>query len=466
MIHNIKKHIAGALIILLAVGNGIAQPVAKIGYFMDNAPHKHLMNPALVPARGYLSYPGLGSIDLDLRSNLSLPQFIYPQAGSKPLTFLHEDVTADEFLSQLSPDNFLRMNQRLSLLGIGTYIGRSFWTFEVATRLDANINVPYDFFAFLKKGMDNSQGNLYEIRDFKIGASALVETSLGASFMIGDNIRVGAKGKVLAGAGRMEAGLEELDINMKPDQWTVSSNGMINLYAAGAEFVNNTDGSIKTVEFDTPNLAGMGYAFDLGASWKPFSFLEVSAGIIDLGKVSWNKTYNRVARASGSASFSGMENISLEDDGTEEEDPFKEITDNLMKMSQFKETNESENLIESLVPTLNAGVEAGIWDNRLSLGLLYSNRMIPDNPLQELTGVLNFKPFKGLNVAGSYSLLNGVQETFGLALGINLLVANLFVACDYIPTRIATGIPIPLTQATTHLQIGATISLGKMKNKD
>lgn len=465
MIRTIRNYILGSLIILLTVATASAQPVAKIGYFMDNATHKHLMNPALVPARGYLSYPGLGSIDLDLRSNLSVPQFIFPQTGSKPVSFLHEDVTANEFLSQLNPDNYLKMNQRLSLFGIGTYIGRSFWTLEVATRIDANVNIPYDFFAFLKKGMDNAQGNLYEIRDLKVGLSALAETSLGASFMIGDNIRVGAKGKLLAGGGKVEAGLDELNIEMRPDKWTVSSKGMVNMYAAGAEFVENKDGYVENFEFTSPNMSGLGYAFDLGASWKPLRFLEVSAGIIDLGKVSWNKTYNRVARASGTATFSGMENISLDDQSTNE-DPFKEISDNLMKMAQFKETNESENLIETLVPTLNAGVEAGIWDNRLSLGVLYSNRMIPENPLQEVTGVVNFKPLKGFNIAGSYSLLNGVQETFGLALGVNLLIANIFVACDYIPTRIATGIPVPLSQATTHLQIGASISLGKMKTKN
>ncbi len=464
MIRKLSNCILGSLIILLAAGTVSAQPVAKIGYFMDNATHKHLMNPALVPARGYISYPGLGSFDLDLRSNLSVPQFIFPQASGKPLNFLHENVTADEFLSQLSPNNYLKMNQRLSLFGIGTYIGRSFWTFEVASRIDARMSIPYEFFAFLKKGMDNAQGNTYAIRDLKIGMSALAETSLGASFMIGDNIRVGAKGKLLAGGGKVEAGLDELDIEMRPDKWTVSSKGMVNMYGAGFEFIENQDGYVDDFDYGTPNMAGLGYAFDLGASWKPLEFLEVSAGIIDLGKVSWNKTYNRVARASGTATFNGMENISLEDDGTEE-DPFQEISDNLMKMAQFKETNESENQIESLVPTLNAGVEAGIWSNRLSLGLLYSNRMIPDNPLQEITGVLNFKPLKGFNIAGSYSLLNGVQETFGLALGVNLLIANLFVACDYIPTRIATGMPVPLTQATTHLQIGASISLGKMKTK-
>lgn len=458
------KQILRALIVVLTVGTIQAQPVAKIGYFMDNATHKHLMNPALVPARGYLSYPVLGSVNVDLRSNLNLTQFLYPGAGANDpmVTFLHESVTANQFLSQLNPENYFDLNQRLSIISFGSYFGRSFWTFEVATRINASVNIPKPFFEFLKSGMSSSQGNRYEIRDLKVGAGALVESSLGSSFMIGENIRLGVKGKLLLGGVRADAGLDEMIIDMKPDQWTVSSKGLINVYGAGIEFVNDADGVIENFDYATPNIAGMGYAFDFGACWRPLDFLEVSAGIIDIGKVSWNKTYNRVARSQGSATFSGLDNLGSDD--TSEEDPLKDITDDLLEMAQFREVNESDNLIESLIPTLNAGVEAGVLDNRISLGLLYTNRMIPGNPLSEITGVLNFKPLKGLNIAGSYSLLNGVQETFGLALGINLLIANVFIACDYIPTRIATGIPIPLTNASTHIQLGMSISLGQMKD--
>ncbi|MCE1156921.1 MAG: DUF5723 family protein, partial [Bacteroidales bacterium] len=74
------------------------------------------------------------------------------------MTFLHEDVTPQQFLSQLNPENYLRLQQRFSLLSAGAYFGSSFWTFEVASRINAGFSIPYDFFAFLKKGMDNAQG--------------------------------------------------------------------------------------------------------------------------------------------------------------------------------------------------------------------------------------------------------------------------------------------------------------------
>lgn len=462
------KTIIGSIMIALALQATYAQPVAKIGYFMDNAPYKHLLNPALVPVRGYFSYPVVGSMDFDLQSNLGLKTFLFPaaNAGDPLLTFMHEDVTAEQFLSQLSPENYFKLNQRMSLLSFGFYSGTSFWTFEVATRINAGLNIPYDFFAFMKQGMSNEAGNLYEINDFSVSAGLLAETALGASFLVTDNIRVGVKGKLLVGGARVVAGIDQMTIDMKPDKWTVTTNGLVNLYGAGFNFTTDENDAVDGFDFTTPNMAGMGFALDLGASWTPIKNVTVSAGIIDLGKINWNKTFNSVARSQGTVEFSGLDGISLgeTEEGEEGEDPFAEMQDNLLKMAQFKVVDESENFAESLVPTINAGIEAGVLNNKISVGLLYTNRMIPNNSISEITGMVNLKPFSGFNLSASYSLMNGVAETFGVGMGLNLGIANIFVACDYVPTMY-TPQYIPLSKATTHLQVGLTIGLGKMKAK-
>lgn len=469
MKYNKIKHIIGSLVLALTVQTSVAQNVARIGYFMDNSTHKHLMNPALVPARGYFSL-GVGSVDLDLRSNLGYTNFIFPGLNESDslLTFMHENVTPEQFLSKLSPENYLKLNQRMSLFSIGFYTGTSFWTLEVASRINANVNIPYDFFAFLKQGMSSPSGNRYEINNLSVSADMLAEVSLGSSFRITDDIRVGVKGKILGGGAKIKVGIDQMIIDMKPENWTVTTNGLVNLYGPGLEFVNDENGVINNFNFATPNnLAGMGYALDLGASWRPLKFLEVSAGVIDLGSVTWNKTYNKVARSSGTITYSGFDNISMggTDGGSSStDDQMNELKDGLMEMAQFKEVDESDNLKEKLTPTINAGVEAGVLNNKITLGLLYSNRLVPNNNISEITGVLNLKPFTSFNVAASYSLLNGVQNTFGLALGINLAILNIFVACDYVPMYV-TPQYIPLNEATTHLQIGASISLWKMRKR-
>ncbi|MDD4199627.1 MAG: DUF5723 family protein [Paludibacter sp.] len=462
------KTIIGSIMIALALQATNAQLVAKIGYFMDNAPYKHLLNPALVPVRGYVSYPALGSIDFDLQSNLGLKTFLFPaaNAGDPPLTFMHEDVTAEQFLNQLNPENYFKLNQRLSLLSFGFYTGTTFWTFETASRINVGLDIPYDFFAFLKQGMSNGSGNYYEINNLNISLGLLSETSLGSSFLVADNIRVGVKGKLLLGGARAKVAFDQVTIDMKPDKWTVTANGLANLYVPGLEFVTNEEGIVDNFDYSSPNIAGLGVGFDLGASWTPIKNVTVSAGIIDLGKISWNKTFNRVARSNGTVEFSGMEGISLNDNQGEEEDDdtMKEMMENFKKMAQLKPVDESDNYVESLTPTINAGVEAGVLNNKISVGLLYTNKMIPNNNISEITGMLNLKPFSGFNLSASYSLLNGVAETFGVGMGLNLGIVNIFMACDYVPTMY-TPQYIPLSKATTHLQVGLTIGLSKMKAK-
>ncbi len=456
------KIISGVVVALFVLSTLQAQPVAKTGYFMDNATHRHLLNPALIPGQGYFSIPALGSFDFDLKSNLRLNQFLYPGATSDDqlVSFMHESVTPEMFLNELSDVNFLRLSPRISLLSFGAFFGKSFWTFDVATRINAGVTIPKEFFSFLKQGMSSTAGNRYEINNLKLGAEVLGEVSLGASYPIGDNIRVGGKAKMLLGFARAEAGLEEMIIDMRPEQWTVSSKGVMDIHADGLSFTTDEDGFVNGVDGIPAGLAGSGFAFDLGGSWQPLEFLEVSLGILDLGSVGWKKEMNRVAKAEGSSSFSGLNSINFDDS---EDDPFTELADDFASMAQFKEVSISENKSTTLAPVLNLGVEGKILDDKLSLGLLYSNRMIPDNNIQEFTTVLNLRPFSLINLAASYSILNGSQSAFGLGMGLNFYLATLYLACDYIPTKVATGIPIPVNMASTNIQLGFSINLGKMK---
>ncbi|GAB1415898.1 DUF5723 family protein [Paludibacter sp.] len=452
--------------------------VAKVGYFMDNAPQKHFLNPALVPMRGYFNYPVLGSMDFDIRTTFGMNTFLYPGAnpGDPLLLFMNEAVPTNEFLSKLSPDNYFKLNNRMSLFGLGFYAGTSFWTFDVSTRWNTSVNAPYDFFKFLKVGLPDNTDIHYNIQNLGISSELIAETSLGASFLIGENLRVGAKAKFLAGGAKLTAGMDQIKIDVEPNNYIfkVKSEGKMTAYLAGIELTEDDNGAISGFEMGTPGMAGMGFAADLGASYSIFKFLTVSAGITDLGVINWNKTYNKVAKSAGEISYNGIDDFmnqgggSGSGSGSGSGDEETDITDQLMKVMQFKLQDEGENLSEKLIPTINVGAEAGIWNNRLSLGVLYSNKLIPNNSISELTAMVNIKPIHMLNVTGSYTLMNSVVgsvPSFGFGVGLNLLVANIFVACDYVPTHLTPQF-IPIDPVNTNVQIGLSLALGKMKKKN
>ena len=90
----------------------------------------------------------------------------------------------------------------------------------------------------------------------------------------------------------------------------------------------------------------MGAAFDLGATYalitsRPLS-INVSASLLDLGAVGWNKNSNQIARAKGKLEYTGVEDFNLE--GMEEgEDPFAALQEQMISMTKPVISDEQKN---------------------------------------------------------------------------------------------------------------------------
>jgi len=178
-----------------------------------------------------------------------------------------------------------------------------------------------------------------------------------------------------------------------------------------------------------------------------------------LGAVGWNKNSNQIARAKGKLEYTGVEDFNLE--GMEEgEDPFAALQEQMISMTKPVISDDQEKFVEGLPPMLNIGAEAGILNDKISFGLLFSNRFIPRSNIAEITGMVTFKPISMFNLSTSYTVLNGMGQSIGIGLGLNLYVANIFLACDYVPLRYNPQ-GIPLTKANTSIQLGLSVGLGK-----
>ena len=443
----------------------LAQPVSRTGYFMDNATHRHLMNPALVPVRGYLSLPVIGAFSLGVESDMQFTNFLYPPEGDgELLTFMNKSIPVNDFLSKLSPNNYLRADLRTSILSMGFYTGNAFWTFDVATRYNLSINLPYDFFAFLKQGMSAVEGNEYNIHDFSVNTSLYAEASLGYSRNIVDNLRIGTKLKLLIGGAYIKAGIDTMDINMTPNQWTINTVGKMEAYGKGLTLLTDENGSINgEYEIGSPGIGGKGAAIDLGINYSPIPNMDLSLAIIDLGAIKWDQANITKARSSGQVTFSGLSNLSMDSIGEQAvEEQINTIKDNMLKMADFKKVASDGSVLQRLFPTVNAGFEYSILNNKISVGALYSNRFMINERYSELTGSLNLRPFRWFNLSGSYSVIHGKKKTVGFALGFVPAIMNIYLACDYVFYNV-TPQYIPLYTLTSNIQLGVSIPLGRGK---
>lgn len=479
---NRKYRLLGLTLILCLACQGIvAQTVSRTSYFMENATHRHLMNPALAPIRGYLSIPVAGEFSMGNESNLQFTNFIYPaneHSDGLPVTFLHPSVSGADFIQSINSDQYLRTDIRTSILSYGRWIGRTgFLTFDVATRANLSLNLPQDFFSFAKLGMTNRAGTTYYMDNLNVNASLIAEGALGYSVNLTEAIRIGAKGKFLAGGAMVKANMKQMELTMAEDNWSVTSQGQLDVYGHSFAFKNNEDGNVNGFELPNPGLGGMGMAFDLGMEWSPIQNLRFSVAVIDFGTIKWKKENIKTAAASGSTSFSGVTYYDPDEVGQLTiEEQIESLKTTTMELAGFKEQVVAGDYTQKMNPTINAGAEIALMSNRVSLGGLYTTKKL-DNGEQytEYMASLNLKPFHWFNLSGSYSFLKGQKETFGFALGFVPGIINIFIACDYVPTKygalnasqlvknIKKDFPIfiPLNALTTNIQLGISIPLGR-----
>ena len=103
-----------------------------------------------------------------------------------------------------------------------------------------------------------------------------------------------------------------------------------------------------------------------------------------------------------------------------------------------------------ITANLNVGVDANFWENRVGVGVYSRTRFYNSRITEEVTFGAAFRPFNWLNLAASYSFINGNWSNIGAALSI--------APYDGIMLTLATDY-IPLTYAKAATEGGKTMSL-------
>ncbi|MBQ9201757.1 MAG: carboxypeptidase-like regulatory domain-containing protein [Bacteroidales bacterium] len=431
----------------------------KSSYFMKNSTTKQLMNPALNSGRAYLDLPVLGGIDLGLGSNLGVTKFLFPdEENDQLLTFLHPDVSADQFLDGLADNNFFEMNGRFALLGFGANTKHGYLSFNMDIKVGGGFNIPKSFFSFLKKGMDNGTRTTYDIRNLRFYGEGYLETGIGYSIDLLDNLSVGLRLKGLIGLSAINAGIDQMFIDMRPEEWvfntkaSLATNAPVTFKYNQDGYVDNADPTMSKIK----DAISLGYGIDLGVAYSPIKDLTLSAAVTDLGGIKW-KNMTQLASA-GEVRFSGLNNLNFDDDNSDEsmEDQFEELADDMKEIIQFSETGQVRDEFHRLNASTVIGAEYTAWKDRVSAGLLFTTDFSRFDNYSEMMFVANLRPIDMLQLSASYTFYSEYAKGLGLSLSLfnTLFVAwertLLNVTPDYTPidpltTSIHFGLHIPLS---------------------
>lgn len=460
-----------SVICFFSANTGFAQ-VTKTDYFMETSYLRNGLNPALQPEQGYLVIPVLPNIGANLQTNsLNLNNLTFRGADGKRVTFMHQSIGADQFLSNLSTDNYINADASYKLFALGLFKESGFWALDLNIRAHTDVNIPKPFFELLKKGFDQNGQSRYDLSDMSATGYAFLELGISHSRSINDNLTVGARAKLLGGLADFNLDVKSLSIDAGPDYWAAKSKATLRGSASGVQPRYDEKDNLEGFDFGHwLNIPGYGIGFDVGAVYDMkntlplLDGLKLSAAVNDVGFIVWTKKNSLDLQSPETeVTIKPSDYEHFRDGGSSLSDVFENAFDDIKKAINLKgETKKTR--VTKLRVNMNVGAGYEILKDKLSAGALYSLRFGNYFNLSEFTVSLNYRPCDWAYTSVSYSIVHSNFDTFGLALHLTPSRGiHFFLASDYAIPHISSEF-LPTTSRALNIQMGISIPLGSKKN--
>lgn len=489
--------------ILLAATLTLAAYAQQVNtlFFLENAPMRHTINPALQPVSdGYLLFSPLGWINTqDGNNSLTMSDLIYTNGKGQTITALHPDGDKDKMLKAMKRNTLVGGEVDFNILSWGfrrIKDPKGYIHIGIRERVDAGVNMPKSFPQFLLGGLmtDLDGVNTLSLSGLNTHVQVFTEFSGGHSYKINDQWTVGGKLKFLLGQAYVGETFKDLGVDMSKDQWALHGDGK--LYVAGPV---NYDALPRTLSYEQvqqiptdqllPEIntikdyfkflkpSGYGAALDLGFTYKPAEWVQISAALADLGFLYWDGLrYN----TSVDTIYNGVGDLKYGDyvhDGKFQSDSLlNQIENNLIGLAKgIRGIHDKSGFARMLTTRLNVGADFNFCNNMLGLGVLSSTKVYNGKFYEEVTIGGAVRPCNWFNLALSYSLVNNGKYS-NIGAGISIMPydgINLTLAMDYIPTSYASldkqagaAYCIPYKTSNVNLAFGLSIVWGTNKAKD
>ena len=113
---------------------------------MEGSNQRMQLNPALMPGRGYLNIPVIGSLNATVNSSsLGYRDIMDSIENSDDSDYF----MSNDFMNRLDATNNLNVNLSTAILSAGWYKGKNFWSVNVGLRNDIGAAIPKTMFQFM-----------------------------------------------------------------------------------------------------------------------------------------------------------------------------------------------------------------------------------------------------------------------------------------------------------------------------
>ena len=416
--NNITKKYVALFLAATSMATAAAQE-SSTGYFLENYNMRWQMNPAMGNRNGYVGFPGLGNLNVGVSGNFKVTDFIYSRGG-KTVLFTNPQVSASEFLGNLSETSRLSEDLKVNILQVGFKAFGGYNNVAVNVRQNLSFDFPKSVFSMLKEGITNKD---YDITNFRLRANAYAEIALNHSRDIKwvPGLRAGVSLKALLPVAYGEANFNDLHLDLQQDNWRAIADAEMKLGLKGVRYetdVNDRTGHRYVSGVNTDDIKfnpnGFGFAIDLGATyeWKDFVF---SFALTDLGLLNYNSL--QLASTNGPQVFETNDHvIGVGDDG----DSWDGLVDDLSKLYELDDMGDVGSTSVALKGKMRVGVDYKFpFYQKLHFGLMNTTEFNTIVPSTEFRLSANVEPVKGVAVA-----VSGATGTFGTNFGFLLSLGN------------------------------------------
>jgi len=435
-----QKKIILVATLMLSVVTATAQSLNS-AYFTDGYKFRHTMNPAYGNDESYVSIPGLGNINVRTQGNFGYDAIIKnnpnPYGNKTMTTFLNPYIDASTALEDFaSGNNRIIGSVGVTILSAGFKAWGGYNTVEINSKTSFGVSLPYELFEFAK----NTGNKNYDIGDINAGALSYVEIAFGHSRQLTDQLRAGAKLKVLLGVGRADVKMEDVKAQLTDaNQWLISANATADVSLKGFTYKQKdkeykqkpgTYKYVNDVDVDGAGVGGFGLGIDLGATYKLNDDWNFSAALLDLGFISWSNDM-QARNMSKEFLFDGFHDVDVARHGGMR-DASNEYRDQLAEFANLQDQGDQGGRTTGIGTTFNVGAEYTLpMYRQLSFGLLSSTRFQGEYSWTEARLSANWEPLRWLD--GGMSLgVGSFGASAGWLVNIHPKGFNFFIGMDHI----------------------------------
>lgn len=467
---------AGAL--LMAPAATFAQQTLRSGYFLEGYEYRHVMNPAFGPDRkGFVSFPFLGNFNVGMSGNVGVSNFLYKKADGGLTTFLNESVTASDFLGGINQNNRLSLDLNMGIFSMGFSKFGGYNTIGLNLRSNVSATMPYELFEFMKMG-GKGDNTVYHMENIGMSSKTYLELALGHSRDINEQWRVGGKLKFLFGVYNASAMIDNMDVKLTDEQWSIQGNGEMNIAMKGLNVPTNEESkdpndydaekaqniNYSDIELNSPGLGGFGMAIDLGATYQLREDLQLSASLLDLGFLSMGNN-TRGVMSMKPWTFDGFKNVpydSNDQNGNEKDNSLENQIDNLTNSLEdyfsFQKDGEASGRTTALGATLNLGALYTLpYYDKLKFGFLSSTRIQGKYSWSEGRFSANVAPVDWFDASLNYAV-SSFGSSLGWLINFHPNKFNFFIGSDHQFFKITPQF-LPVGHANMSLSMGINFNL-------